>query len=189
MLFTHIDFVPDTATGRVCWNRNTNAFVPKTVVSLLTRITRAQGTQHKIKPVAESNPDRSETDPRQIRDRSDRSHTCHVHTIHLADSDEARSNEMDCFFRNALTWPNHHSQVFRDLLDGSSFIKLPHMFQSCHRDILSQCLSHRFTCLPANIDHFDQRDQHKHWHSHSKIVDSLSLSGIAGKGWCVSQSF
>ena len=67
VLLTHIDFVPDTATGRVCWNQNTNAFVPKTLVSLLTRITRAQGTQHKIKPVAESNPDRSETDPRQIR--------------------------------------------------------------------------------------------------------------------------
>ena len=102
-----------------------------------------QGTRHKGENQASGR-----IKPKQIPDRSETDHTCHVNTIHLADSDEARSDEMDCFFRNVLKWPNHHRQVFKRTARCVSFIKLPNIFHSSHRDILSQCL---FTCLPANI--------------------------------------
>ena len=159
-----------------------------------------QGTRHKGENQASGR-----IKPKQIPDRSETDHTCHVNTIHLADSDEARSDEMDCFFRNVLKWPNHHRQVFKRTARCVSFIKLPNIFHSSHRDILSQLSFHLSSRQHHRDyghqyhyhDHHDHRDYHKHCSSTGQTMSttatttpkSLTLSGIPGRGWCVSDCF
>ena len=105
---------------------------------------RAQGTKEKIKPVAESNPNKSQTDRRQI---------IHVMLIQSTWRTQMRLVAMRWTVSSEMFWRDQiiiakSSKELRDDARCVSFIKLPNVFQSSHRDILSQCL---FTCLPANI--------------------------------------
>ena len=122
------DFVPKTTIGRVCQNRNTNASAREAFASLFTRITREQGTKDKIKPVAESNPDRSQTDPRQL---------VHVMWIQSTWRTQMRLVAMSWTFSSEMFWRDQIiiAKSSRDQRDGLSFIKLPNRILSSHQHL------------------------------------------------------
>ena len=89
---------------------------------------KAQGTKDKIKPVAESNPDRSQIDPRQL---------IHVMWIQSTWRTQMRLVAMSWTFSSEMFWRDQIiiAKSSRDQRDGLSFIKLPNRILSSHQHL------------------------------------------------------